>query len=110
MSTDLYVSSQSHEMIFCMMNRGLDDKDDDPCLSKALLQVSDEFDSLSCLCDSFILVALALCTTSSEHSAPSGQTHILNNLLQLLALAQQYYYCTVNFFVGSMQWHCYYRL
>ena len=57
MSVDLYVPSQSHKMIFCVMNHGLDDEDDDPCLSKTLLQVSDEFDSLSCLCDvdSFIL-------------------------------------------------------
>ena len=46
-----------------------DDEDDDPCLSEALLQVSDEFDSLSCLCDaddSFILVASAPCTTASS--------------------------------------------
>ena len=28
-----------------------DDEDDDPCLSEALLQVSDTFDPLGCLCD-----------------------------------------------------------
>ena len=79
------------------MNRGFDD-DGDPCLSKALLLVSDEFDLLSCLCDanSFILVALAPCTTAS-----SGARWPNPHPLQLFCLCKPNNYCTVNFFVGS---------
>ena len=61
-----------------------DDKDDDLCLSKALLHVSDEFYSSSCLCDadSFILVASVRLHVQLQAVAPAGQTHILYNFAQ----------------------------
>ena len=70
-----------------------DDEDDDSCLSEALLQVSDEFDSLSCLCDadSFILVAL---TTTASSGAHQPNPHPRYNCLR------QPNDCTVNVFVG----------
>ena len=80
--------NQSREKFFWRnepwIGRSGDDEDDDPCLSKALLQVSDEFDSLSCSCDadSFILVASAPCATASS-SARRPNPH----LLQLAAIA-----------------------
>ena len=71
-----------------------DGEDDDPCLSEALLPVSDEFDSLSCLCDadSFILVAL---TTTVSSSAHQPNPHPCYNCLR------QPNDCTVNVSVGS---------
>ena len=76
-----------------------DDEDDDPCLSDALLHVSDEFDCLSCLCDadSFILVALAPCTTASSGARRPKPTTSTTHYSCL----HQPNNCTVNFFIGS---------
>ena len=80
-----------------------DDKDDDPCLNQTLLQESDEFYSLSCLCNanSSILVASAPCTTVS--SSPCWPNPHLYKLLQLPAPAQHLH----SKLLGGFQWNCY---
>ena len=61
-----------------------DDENDNPCLNEALLQVSDEFDSLSCLCNADIFIRLRV---QPQAAAPTGQTNSLYNSITTITCA-----------------------